>query len=115
MKVVSQFGIFTGEDEDIHAHSHNKDKRRSSLQMNSLLGSRVLTRTATTTSSNQKSNDDIPVPANAREEDEQLQRALAASLGRDPPALSDNNDFAPVVAPSQNPAPTQAAAVGYFC
>ena len=86
MKIVSQFGTFDrGDDDHDDSKKRNANTKQDTLQVNSLLG----TRTIVTTESHAKhqTTTDIPAPSNVQEEEEQLQRALAASLG--------NNDWPP--------------------
>eukprot|EP00977_Amphora_coffeiformis_P011349 scaffold2737_cov156-Amphora_coffeaeformis.AAC.6 len=69
MQIVSQFGTHTIGKED----SSDKPKKGPALEVTSMMGTKKIQLPY--------KNDEIPAPSSVREEDEQIQRAIAASVG----------------------------------
>jgi len=72
MQFVSQLGTHTIGQED-----SNRDKVHDrTLEVNSMMGTRKIQ-----LPKHKKTSPDIPAPTSVRDEDEQIQRAIAASMG----------------------------------
>ena len=71
MQFVSQFGTHT-----IGQEASNKDKGKDrTVEVTSMMGTRKIQLPS------HKKTPDIPAPTSVRDEDEQIQRAIAASMG----------------------------------